>query len=279
MKIRKSNIFKIINTLILTAIVFLMIVPFFIMVSTSLKGYTDVTKWPPTWIPDVLHWSNFSEVWNGSAHFKTAFVNSLIISLSTMFLCVFLGCFAAYGVSRFNFKGKKAFLFLVIITQMFAPVILAGPLYTIMKTFGLLNTYIALIIPNTAFSLPMTVWLLYGYLDSISPSLEEAAMIDGCTRFQAVTKILMPLLAPGLITAGLFAFIVAWNDLIYAQTFITKPELKTLTVALTSFRSVFETYWDKMMAASLISVIPVFILFLCIQKYLVKGLTAGGVKE
>ena len=125
----------------------------------------------------------------------------------------------------------------------------------------------------------MTVWLVYGYLDGISINLEEAAMIDGCNRIQAVTKILMPLLAPGIISAGLFAFIVSWNDLIFAQTFITQSELKTIAVALTTYQSLFETYWHKMMAASVISVTPVFILFLFIQKYLVKGLNAGGVKE
>ena len=107
----------------------------------------------------------------------------------------------------------------------------------------------------------MTVWLLYGYLEGISHNLEEAAMLDGCTRLQAVTKILMPILAPGIVTSGLFAFIVSWNDLLFARTFITQSEMNTLSVALTSYQSLFQTYWHKMMAASVISVIPVFILF------------------
>ena len=256
-----------------------MIAPFFIMISVSLKSYEEVTKWPPNWIPEVLRWDNFSAVWNGDGNIKRAFINSLIVSFSTMILCTLIGTFAAYGVSRFRFKGKKIFMFLVIITQMFSPVILIAPMYKIMTEFGLLNTYLSLIIPNTAFALPMTVWLLYGYLQGISKNLEEAAMIDGCSRLQAVTRILMPILAPGIITAGLFAFITAWNDLLFAQTFITKPEMRTLSVALTSYKSIFQTYWHKMMAASLFSVIPVFILFLLIQKYLVKGLASGGIKE
>lgn len=279
MKLNKLNIPKIINTLIVTILIVIMIIPFFIMISTSLKINTDVTKWPPTWIPDVLNLNTFKEVWSGSNNIKIPFVNSLIVSISTMLICTILGSFAAYGVSRFNFKGKKFVLFGVIITQMFAPVILVAPLYQVMKALGLLNTYIAMIIPCAAFALPMTVWLLYGYLDGINKNLEEAAMIDGCTRRQAVTKVLMPLLAPGIITSGLFAFITSWNDLLFAQTFITKPELKTLSVALTSYQSIFETSWNKMMAASLISVIPVFLLFILIQKHLVKGITAGGVKE
>ena len=279
MKIKKKIIIKIINTVITAIIIGLMMAPFFIMISVSLKSYEEVTKWPPNWIPEVLRWDNFSAVWNGDGNIKRAFINSIIVSFSTMILCTLLGTFAAYGVSRFRFKGKKIFMFLVLITQMFSPVILIAPMYKIMTEFGILNTYLSLIIPNIAFALPMTVWLLYGYLQVISKNLEEAAMIDGCSRLQAVTRILMPILAPGIITAGLFAFITAWNDLLFAQTFITKPEMRTLSVALTSYKSIFQTYWHKMMAASLFSVIPVFILFLLIQKYLVKGLASGGIKE
>ena len=249
------------------------------MISTSLKEFTEITKWPPTWIPDVLRWENYRDVWSGDSNVRRPFFNSLIVSISTMVLCTVLGSFAAYGVSRFRFVGKRSFLFLVIVTQMFSAVILIGPMYQIMRDLGLLNTYLALIIPNTAFALPMTVWLLVGYLDGISMNLEEAAMIDGCNRIQAVTKVLMPLLAPGIISAGLFAFIISWNDLVFAQTFITQTEMKTIAVALTTYQSLFETYWHRMMAASVISVIPVFVLFLFIQKYLVRGLNAGGVKE
>ena len=279
MKIKKKIITKIINTIITAIIIGLMIAPFFIMISVSLKSYEEVTKWPPNLIPDVFKWDNFSAVWNGDGNIKRAFMNSLIVSFSTMILCALFGTFASYGVSRFKFKGKKVFMLLVLITQMFSPVILIAPMYKIITELGLLNTYLSLIIPNTAFALPMTVWLLYGYLEGISENLEEAAMIDGCTRLQAVTKILMPLLAPGIITAGLFAFITSWNDLLFSQTFITKIEMRTLSVALTSYKSIFQTYWHKMMAASLFSVMPVFILFLLIQKYLVKGLASGGVKE
>ena len=277
---KKSSIaFKVLNTIIVTMIIGLMIAPFFIMLSTSLKSYAEVTRWPPKWIPDILKWNNYIEVWNKEGNIRTSFINSLIVSLSTMILCTILGTFAAYGVSRFKFKGKNMFLFLIIITQMFSAVILIGPMYGIIRDLGLLNTHLSLIIPNTAFALPMTVWLLHGYLEGISTSLEEAAMIDGCTHLQAVTKILMPILAPGIITSGLFAFIVSWNDLLFARTFITQTEMNTLSVALTSYQSLFATYWHEMMAASVISVVPVFILFLFIQKYLVKDLTAGGVKE
>ena len=249
------------------------------MISTSFKSFTEVTVWPPDWIPDVLRWENYKEVWSGSGNFKQAFTNSLIVSTSTMLICAVLGSLGAYAVSRFEFKGKKSFLFIIIVTQMFSSVTLVGPMYKIVRSLGLLNTHIALIVPNAAFALPMTVWLLYGYLDGISKNLEEAAMIDGCTRLQAVSKVLLPLVAPGIITSALFAFIVSWNDLIFARSFVTKTEFMTLSVSLTNYRSLFETRWHEMMAASVISVVPVFILFLLIQKHLVKGLASGGVKE
>lgn len=274
-----KNLKRIMLTFLATIIIGLMIIPFFIMISTSLKSYGEVTAWPPDWIPDVLRWENYKDVWSGDSNFKRAFTNSLIVSTSTMLICIILGSTAAYAVSRFDFRGKKSFLFIIIVTQMFSAVTLVGPMYKIVKNLGLLNTYISLIVPNAAFALPMTVWLLYGYLDGISKNLEEAAMIDGCTRLQAVRKILLPLIAPGIITSGLFAFIVSWNDLIFARSFITKTELMTLSVSLTTYKSLFETHWHGMMAASVISVIPVFILFLLIQKHLVKGLASGGVKE
>ena len=279
MKMKKSNLIKIINTIITSIIIALMISPIIIMVSVAFKSYEEVTKWPPKFLPEVLNFDNFIAVWSGDSSIKIPFINSLIVSISAMILTVILGVLAAYAVSRFKFKGRKFFLFLVIVTQMFSPVILIGPMYKIMTELNLLNTYLALIIPNTAFCLPMTVWLLYGYFEGVSKELEEAAMVDGCTRFQAISKVLVPVLAPGVITAALFAFIMTWNDLLFAQTFITKVEMRTLSVALTSYKSIFQTYWHKMMAASLFSVMPVFILFVCIQKYLVKGLASGAVKE
>lgn len=279
MKMKKGNLIKIVNTIITSIIVGLMISPIIIMISVAFKSYEEVTKWPPKFLPEVLNFDNFIAVWSGDSSIRVPFINSLIVSISAMILTIILGILAAYAVSRFKFKGRKLFLFLVIVTQMFSPVILIGPMYKIMTELNLLNKYVSLIIPNTAFCLPMTVWLLYGYFEGVSKELEEAAMVDGCTRVQAISKVLVPILAPGVITAALFAFIITWNDLLFAQTFITNTEMRTLSVALTSYKSIFQTYWHKMMAASLFSVMPVFILFVCIQKYLVKGLASGAVKE
>ncbi|MDO5708280.1 MAG: carbohydrate ABC transporter permease [Andreesenia angusta] len=265
--------------ILIIGVLIFMLFPFVVMISTAFKNLNEVSIWPPKWIPEVINWKNFSDVWKGTVDLKTAFKNSIIVSLATMGLCTIMGCLGAYSVSRYNFKGKKAFMFLMIMTQMFSAVILVAPMFQIVKLLGLLDTHISLIIANTAFALPMTTWLLTGYFDGVSESLEEAAMIDGCSRLQAVRKILVPVAAPGILTSGLFSFIMAWNDLIFVQRFTTKVEMRTLTIALVNYRGAFETYWNKTMAASLISVIPVFILFLFVQKYLVKGLSSGAVKE
>lgn len=275
----KKLIGKIITFILILGVLVFMLFPFAVMISTSLKTNAEVRIWPPTWIPETINWENYKDVWSGTVNLKTAFKNSIIVSLATMLLCTVMGCLGAYGVSRYKFKGKKAFMFLMIMTQMFSAVILVAPMFQIVKSLGLLDTYIALIVPNTAFALPMTTWLLTGYFDGVSESLEEAAMMDGCSRVQAIRKVLLPVMAPGILTSGLFAFIAAWNDLIFVQRFTTKTEMRTLTIALVNYRGAFETYWNKTMAASVISVIPVFILFLMVQKYLVKGLSSGAVKE
>ncbi len=278
-KMKNSIISKIIAGVLILGILIFLLFPFVVMISTSLKDLNEVGVWPPKWIPSKVNWSNYSDVWEGTISLSNAFKNSIIVSLATMLLCTIMGCLGGYAVSRYHFRGKKIFLFLMIMTQMFSAVILVAPMFNIVKSLGLLDTYVALIVPNTAFALPMTTWLLAGYFDGVSESLEEAAMMDGCSRIQAVRKVLVPIMAPGILTSGLFAFIAAWNDLIFVQRFTTKTEMRTLTIALVNYRGAFETYWNKTMAASVISVIPVFILFVMIQKYLVKGLSSGAVKE
>lgn len=275
----RDAIGKLINTAIAAVIVFLLITPILIMMSTSLKSYTEITLWPPTWIPEDIQWSNYYDVIWGDKSIVQPFFNSLVVASATSFICISAGALSAYAVTRFNFMGRKAFLFIIIATQMFSAVILVNPMYVTFRDLGILNTRTALVLANTASSLPMTVWLVYSYMSAIPVDMEEAAMIDGCSRIQSVTKILFPMVKPGIITAGLFSFIAAWGDLIYAQSFITvNTSARTMSLALTDFQSLYKTTWETQMAASVISIIPVFIIFLLIQKHLVKGIASGGVK-
>lgn len=276
---KKEKVAKIARTVVVAIIVLLMLFPIFIMISTSLKTYTDITLWPPKWIPDEIQWANYYDVLFGEKSIKKPFINSLIVAISTSLICVFLGSVAAFGVTRYSFVGRKAFLFSIISTQMFSEVVLANSMYVIFRDLGLLNTRFSLIVSNTASSLPMTVWLLHSYMSAIPVDMEEAAMIDGCTRLQSAKKVLLPLVLPGMITAGLFSFISSWGNMIYTQTFITDPNLRTISIALTDFESLYKTSWETQMAASVISVIPVFIIFMLIQNGLAKGIMSGGLKE
>lgn len=161
---------------------------------------------------------------------------------------------------------------------MFSPVILVNPMYVIFREMGLLNTKFALIVASTASSLPMTVWLLYSYFSQIPIEYEEAAWMDGATRLRGVFNFILPIAIPGIITAGLFAFIMAWGDLVFARSFILSPELRTVSIALTSFQDLYKTSWETQMAASVITALPTFIIFILIQNHLVKGMTSQGVK-
>ena len=278
----KRNKFKLsslITHIFLIGLILAFIFPVFVMFSGSLKDNSEVITWPPTWLPKIFHWNNFCDVWSGDYKLSSGFKNSLIISTSTMLLCILFGTLASYAVARFKFKGKRTFLFLILATQMFSPVVLIIPFYNIFKSLSLLNTYISLIIPNVAFCLPMCIWLLSSYFKSISKDLDEAAMIDGCSRLGAIFKIIIPISMPGIISVGLFCFIVTWNDLLFPMQFITKDNLRPLTLMLMDFRTNFQTYWNKTMAASVIASLPIIILFIMIQKYLVKGLASGSVKE
>ncbi len=276
---KKKKIIKIIRTLIVAFVVLLMLLPVFIMISTSLKTYTDITLWPPKWIPDNIQWGNYYEVLVGDKSIGRPFINSLVVSISTSTICVLLGAVAAFSVTRFKFVGREVFLFIIICTQMFSAVILVNPMYVIFRDLGLLNTRFALIASNTASSLPMAVWLLYSYMSAIPIDMEEAAMIDGCSRLKAAIKVLFPLVIPGMITTGLFSFISSWGNIIYVQSFITDSNLRTISIALTDFESLYKTSWETQMAASVVSIIPVFIIFIFIQKHLVKGIISGGVKQ
>ncbi len=263
-----THMFLILFTLFLT-------LPFFIMIGTSLKPYKDIITWPPKIIPNDIQISNFIEAWSSTYNLKTGFINSTIISGSTMVLCILLGSIAAYALARFKFVGKRVFLFLILTTQMFSQVVLIVPLYNIMNRLGLLNTYTSLILANTAVSLPMCIWMLVGFFKEMSPSLEEAAMIDGCSRLKAIFKIVFPICAPSIVAVGIFSFINTWNDVLFSMIFITDPKMRPITLMLLDFKSQYQVHWNLLMAGAVIAVIPITILFIGIQKYLVKGLVSG----
>lgn len=271
----RRNRSKMIRTLIFLIFIVLIIAPILIMINTSLQSYENIRVWPPKWFQE-FKWENYYEVIFGEKAITTAFFNTLQISIITSIICVIVGALAAYAVTRYEFIGKRTFLILIIVTQMFSPVILVNPMYIIFKNLGLLNTKLSLIIANTATSLPMTIWLLYSYFSQIPIEYEEALWMDGASRLRGVFDVVIPIAAPGMVTAGLYSFIKAWGDIVFAKSFILSSELRTISAALNDFQELYKTTWETQMAASIITTIPPFILFMFIQKQLIRGTVQDG---
>lgn len=267
----------ILQTIFLASLLFLFLFPIFVMINSSLLTYNDLITWPPKWFKE-FHFENYREVITGRKSILLPFINSLQISTITMILCVIIGLLASYSVTRFNFIGKKIFLLTMLLTQMFSSILLIGPMYVCFRELNLLDTKFALIVSSTATSLPMTIWLLYAYFSQIPIDYEEASFMDGSSRLQAIFHIILPIAFPGIMTAGLFAFIASWGDLMFAKTFITSPHLRTISLALTDFRDLYKTTWETQMAASVLTSLPPFLIFLFIQKHLIRGLSQQGVK-
>jgi len=201
-----------------------------------------------------------------------------VIALASTALVLAAAVPAAYYTARHRFRGRTAFLFLVLVTQMFSPTALVVGLYREFFELDLVNTYAALILTNAAFNLAFAIWILRAFFASIPREIEEAAAVDGCSRARTLLRIILPLSRPGLVTAAIFAFIAAWNEYIVALTLMTDAEMRPLTVGITSYVTAYVQHWDLLFAASTIALVPVVVLFALIEPYLVGGLTAGSVK-
>ncbi len=267
--------FAVIITIIL---LFFLLFPFFVMLSTMLKSGKEVYKSPPYWIPKKLMFSNLVTVWQEYdllIYFKASF----LIAIGATALNTLLTVPAAYAVARLRFVGRKFILYLFLIIQMFSPVIVVISLFKIMAGLKLLNTYLSLIIANAVFTIAFTIWMMNGYFKSIPDEIEKAALIDGCTRVQTITRIMIPIAAPGLVTAMIYTFIYAWNEFLFALSFMKSQTKMPLTIALYNFVGRWSTQWEFLTTAAFLALIPVLVLFYLIEKRLVSGLAMGAVKE
>lgn len=273
----KQIILKILLYFVVIDICIFTLYPYFAMFCSALKSRAEIFSVNGTILPVEAMWSNFIDVWKRAPLAQYA-VNSLLIAGGSTLLAMLCGIPAAYALSRMKFKGKTAFLGFVIVSQMFAPVVLVIGIYKVMAVLGFTDSIVGLIFVNAAFNQAFTIWLLRGTFMSISPEMEQAATIDGCTRIQALIRILLPVAAPGIVTTLIFIFINAWNEYTVALTLISTDTSKPLTVGINIFNGYNMIEWQYLFAASLFAILPVVILFMGIEKNLTSGLTAGGVK-
>lgn len=251
--------------------------PYFVMACTALKTRAEIFDPNGAILPASPIWSNFVDIWT-LAPMGKYLLNSVIVAGGSTIIAMLCGIPAAYALARMKFKGQTVFLGFIIVSQMFAPVVLLIGIYKVIKFLGMTNTLLGLIFINAAFNQAFTVWLLRGTFMSISAEMEQAATIDGCNRVQAMLRILLPVAAPGIVTTLIFIFINAWNEFTVALCLISTDTIKPLTVGINIFNGYNIIEWQYLFASSIVAIIPVVILFMSIEKNLTSGLTAGGVK-
>ncbi len=251
--------------------------PFAWMLSTSLKTEAEAFRIPPTWMPQNLTVDSYIGIWVRK-NFDVYFFNSTIISLATAVLSTFFGALAGYGFSRFFFKGRRFLIGFFLATQMLPGVLLVGPYFKILAKVGLYDTRTGLIIAFLTICLPFSTWMMKGFIDKVPVELDQSAMVDGCTRMGVFFKIILPVIAPGMVATILFAFLLAWGDLLWALCLTSSEPMITVTLGIARTVGEFRIVWPMLMAGSLVGGMPAIILYIFLQRLLVQGLTAGAVK-
>lgn len=253
--------------------------PYLLMLTTALKTRPDVMKIPPEYLPSRIEWSNFLTVWDFPAvNVAKALTATTVISIGATILVLIVATPAAYYIARFRFPGRLPFLFLVLCTQMLQPTVLAIGLYQEFSGWQGYAVWAALILINGTFNLSFAIWIMQSFFASVPKEIDEAGLMDGLGRLQAMFKISLPLVWPGIVTAVIFVFVNTWNEYAAAFVLVQDPELQPLTVAMPRFLGLYVKDWQYMFTTSIIAIVPVIILFALIEKRLIGGLTAGSVK-
>ncbi len=271
----RKRVVKVMDVILALICLFFIAFPIFWLILTAFKPeqyvYSNAVFFPPTL-------DNFRAILAGDPlDFKPYFLNSMIISLATVLIAIPLATMAAYVLSRYVFKGSLVLLLWMLTTQFLPPVVVVIPFFTLFRRIGLIDTHLGLIIINLSLTIPYAVWMLKGFADALPGEVEEAAMVDGCNEFQVLRHVTFPLLMPGVITTAVFAFIMSWNEFLYALV-LTRDSATTMTVGLLSTQTHRGVQWEWMSAAGMLVMIPIFVLSLTIRNYFVEGMTMGAVK-
>ncbi len=275
---KKNNRIGKIPGIIGTAIFLIVIVfPFYWLIVTSVKDPADISLIPIELWPSRFSGDFYKNVFL-EHHLMTYLGNSVIVAAGTMIVTILIAFPAAYAFSRINFKFKKTVKNFILVSNMFPIIAIVTPMFIIFKNMHLVNTYAGLIIPSVIITLPMSIWTLAAFIDTLPYELEESAMIDGCNRMQAVFYTVLPLSAPGIFTTAIIAFITAWNEFMFSLILVTKDAMRTVPIAISLFPGQYTVPWGDMSAASVVATIPIIIVVLIFQKKIVSGLTSGSVK-
>lgn len=263
--------------LIVVPVLMLILAPYFWLVASALKPVKELLAVPPRFLPEQPTLANFADVL-GREQTRRVFLNSLVVTSITLAFNLVLGSGAAYALSTYRFRGRRLLLFSTVATQLFPAVIIVIPLYRTWANLGLLNTHQALIATYIAYTLPLGVWMLTGYMRTIPYEVIEAGLVDGANRFQLYHRIILPLSLPGIAATAVYVSLAAWNEFLFAVTFASAREVRTVTVGLYSFIGEQTWDWNLVLAMAVLMALPVICLFLVLQRYMVQGLTAGATK-
>jgi len=272
----KKNIARL-SLAILIIVCIYNLIPFVWMFMSSFKSDSEIQKYPPTWWPEKPTLSAYHEIWT-EGNFIAYFMNSTTVAITTTISSTLVGLLAGYGFSRFGFRGRGILLTLFLTSQMLPGVLLVGPYFKVLTFSHLYDTRLGLIIALTTITLPFSTWMLKGYIDSIPKELDEAALIDGCSRWAGLFKVVLPSVGPGIVTTMIYAFLLAWGDLLWALCLTTTDSMATIPVGLARLVGEFRVQWAQIMAGSSMALIPPVLLYAFLTRLLVKGLTAGSVK-
>lgn len=274
-KTRTNVILCIISVFVLGILLF----PVFWTFITSLKTEQEIFQIPPTFYPHVLNTKSYAaQIETGDFNMFRSFFNSLMISLGAMVIAVLLAVPASYAIARYRFRGRNGMLLCFLVTQMLPVSVLLTPMFIMFRNLHLYNKWGASILADATIGIPFSILILKNYFASIPKDLEEAAWVDGCNKFTTFMRILVPIAKPGIIVCAIFSFLYAWGDLAYGMTFILDQQKRPITAGIFNFMGQYGTRWSYLTAFAIVTIIPVTLIFIFMQKYIIAGMTSGAVK-
>lgn len=274
-----SGLKNVVLCVISVVLLCLLLFPLYWIVVTSLKTEREIFQIPPTLFPQVLNVKSYAaQVGSGDFNMFQSFGNSFLISMGATLIAVVLSVPASYGIAKYRFRGRRFMMLGFLVTQMLPVAVLLTPMFVMFKNLHLYNTPFAAILADATIGIPFSVLILKNYFASIPGELEEAAYIDGCNRFVAFLRILIPIAKPGVMVCAIFSFLYAWGDLAYGMTFIIDQQKRPITAGIFNFMGQYGTKWSYLTAFAVVTIIPVALIFIFMQKYIISGMTSGAVK-